>query len=154
MELYSYFCTMMAVMFWIFRLILAIAPSMSLEIPFETTNLEIEIIVLFLSIIGLIGVFKRKTFLTAIYLGVYFAFFGYEVYSITQGKEKIEGKDLINVVLSISGIVIAALNFVDVLINPERKGKKRNTKTDWYYNTDKYERELDERADKNQYKIK
>ena len=51
------------------------------------------------------------------------------------------------------GIIIALLNFIDVLFNKNRKGSTKDNKTDWFYGTHNYEREYDERADRNQYKF-
>ena len=40
------------------------------------------------------------------------------------------------------------------MFNKNRKGSTKDNKTDWFYATDKDEREFDERADRNQYKIR
>ena len=57
--------------------------------------------------------------------------------------------------LAIVGVVIPVLTFIDILLNKNRKAIiGGNNKTDWYYKNDQYDRQYDERADKNQYKIR
>ena len=42
---------------------------------------------------------------------------------------------------------------MDIFFNKEGKGKDSDKKTDWFYTNEQYDREIDERADKNQYKF-
>ena len=60
----------------------------------------------------------------------------------------------INGVIAMAGIVIALVNFIDVLFNKNRKSDTTKKQVGWFYDNEKYTRELDERADRNQYKIK
>lgn len=153
MELLSYMLSMLAVAFWFFRTLVALAPNIGLSMPVAPTNLEWEIIVLFLSLIGLVGIFRRNVFLTTITLAAYIGFFGTEGLKIIEANETLQGENLLNIVIFAVGTIIALLNVLDVAFNNNRTGKKRDKKTDWYYDTEKYERELDERADKNRYRI-
>ena len=59
-----------------------------------------------------------------------------------------------NMAFYVAGILIALINFLDVLLNKERKGSTKDTNLDWYYDEGKFEREKDERSDKNRYRIK
>lgn len=155
MELISYLFSMFAVFFWIFRLVVAIAPSLNFNIPFTSANPTFEIIVLFISVIGLIGIFKRKTFLTAIYLAASFAYYGYEIFSIVSNPEvEISGNEIKAIAICVIALLIALINFLDVLLNKERKGSTKDDNLDWYYEEGKFEREKDERDDQNRYKIK
>ncbi len=155
MELISYMFSMFAVFFWLFRLVVSFAPSINLNIPFISSNPTIEIILLFISILGLIGIFKRKTFLTAIYLASFFAYYGYELVSvISSSQDSLSSLEIQNMTFYVAGILIALVNFLDVLLNKERKGSTKDTKLDWYYDEGKFEREKDERSDQNRYRIK
>ena len=55
--------------------------------------------------------------------------------------------------VSIIGVFIAILTVLDIAINKDRKSAARNKRTDWFYGNEEYERKLDDRADKNQYKF-
>lgn len=155
MELISYLFSMFAVFFWLFRLVVSFAPSINMDLPFASANPTIEIVLLFISVLGLIGIFKRKLFLTAIYLASFFAYYGYELFNILSNSTgALASAEIQSVAIYVAGIVIALVNFLDVLFNKERKGSTKDTNIDWYYDEGKYEREEDDREDKNRYRIK
>lgn len=152
MELISYMVNMFAIMFWLFRVYVALMISGGTEIPFTTPGIEIEIAVIFITLISIFMIFRRNLIFASIYLGTYFAFFTYGI-ALMNGNIT-TNTQLLNAMLMILGILIALLNFLDVMFNKNRKGSTKDNKTDWFYATDKYEREFDERADRNQYKIR
>ena len=152
MELLSYMVNMFAIMFWLFRVYVALMVSSGSEIQFTTPGLELEITVIFITLISIFMIFKRNLIFASIYLGTYFAFFTYGI-ALMNGNIS-TNKQLLNAMVMIAGIIIALLNFLDVMLNKNRKGSTKDNKTDWFYATDKYEREYDERADRNQYKIR
>ena len=152
MELISYMVNMFAIMFWIFRVYVALMISGGSEIPFTTPGIEMEIAVIFITLISIFMIFRRNLIFASIYLGTYFAFFTYGI-ALMNGNIS-TNTQLLNAMLMILGILIALLNFLDVMFNKNRKGSTKDNKTDWFYATDKYEREFDERADRNQYKIR
>lgn len=152
MELLSYMVNMFAIMFWLFRVYVALMVSSGSEIQFTTPGLELEITVIFITLISIFMIFKRNLIFASIYLGTYFAFFTYGI-ALMNGNIS-TNKQLLNAMVMIVGIIIALLNFLDVMFNKNRKGSTKDNKTDWFYATDKYEREYDERADRNQYKIR
>ena len=152
MELLSYMVNMFAIMFWLFRVYVALMVSSGSEIQFTTPGLELEITVIFITLISIFMIFKRNLIFASIYLGTYFAFFTYG--SALMNGNISTNKQLLNAMVIIAGIIIALLNFLDVMFNKNRKGSTKDNKTDWFYATDKYEREYDERADRNQYKIR
>ena len=152
MELISYMVNMFAIMFWLFRVYVALMISGGSEIPFITPGIEMEIAVIFITLISIFMIFRRNLIFASIYLGTYFAFFTYGI-ALMNGNIS-TNTQLLNAMLMILGILIALLNFLDVMFNKNRKGSTKDNKTDWFYATDKYEREFDERADRNQYKIR
>ena len=152
MELLSYMVNMFAIMFWLFRVYVALMISGGSEIPFTTPGIEMEIAVIFITLISIFMIFRRNLIFASIYLGTYFAFFTYGI-ALMNGNIS-TNKQLLNAMVMIAGIIIALLNFLDVMFNKNRKGSTKDNKTDWFYATDKYEREYDERADRNQYKIR
>ena len=152
MELLSYMVNMFAIMFWLFRVYVALMVSSGSEIQFTTPGLELEITVIFITLISIFMIFKRNLIFASIYLETYFAFFTYGI-ALMNGNIS-TNKQLLNAMVMIAGIIIALLNFLDVMFNKNRKGSTKDNKTDWFYATDKYDREYDERADRNQYKIR
>ena len=152
MELLSYMVNMFAIMFWLFRVYVALMVSSGSEIPFTTPGIEMEIAVIFITLISIFMIFRRNLIFASIYLGTYFAFFTYGI-ALMNGNIS-TNKQLLNAMVMIAGIIIALLNFLDVMFNKNRKGSTKDNKTDWFYATDKYDREYDERADRNQYKIR
>ena len=152
MELISYMVNMFAIMFWLFRVYVALMIYGGSEIPFTTPGIEMEIAVIFITLISIFMIFRRNLIFASIYLGTYFAFFTYGI-ALMNGNIS-TNTQLLNAMLMILGILIALLNFLDVMFNKNRKGSTKDNKTDWFYATDKYEREFDERADRNQYKIR
>ena len=152
MDLISYMVNMFAIMFWLFRVYVALMISGGSEIPFTTPGIEMEIAVIFITLISIFMIFRRNLIFASIYLGTYFAFFTYGI-ALMNGNIS-TNTQLLNAMLMILGILIALLNFLDVMFNKNRKGSTKDNKTDWFYATDKYEREFDERADRNQYKIR
>ena len=152
MELLSYMVNMFAIMFWLFRVYVALMVSSGSEIQFTTPGLELEITVIFITLISIFMIFRRNLIFASIYLGTYFAFFTYGI-ALMNGDIS-TSKQLLNAMVMVVGIIIALLNFLDVMFNKNRKGSTKDNKTDWFYATDKYEREYDERADRNQYKIR
>lgn len=155
MELMSYLFSMFAVFYWLFRIVVSLSPSLNLNLPFVSANPTFEIVLLFVSLLGLVGIFKRKTFLTAINLAGFFAYYGYEISLIIGDSiDELSALDMQYIFIYSLGILIALLNFLDVLLNKERKGSTKDEKIDWYYDEGRFEREGDDRSDKNRYRIK
>ena len=50
------------------------------------------------------------------------------------------------------GIALPIAAVFDLLLDKNRKAHPVDKKTDWYYKNEKYDRQLDERADKNNYR--
>lgn len=154
-SLLSYLITIFAFMFWVFRIIVTYTASMSIDFGILPLNLNTEIILLFITLFCLILIVKRNIVGAIIYLVAYGAYFGVDVY---QTLNKIlEGQtgmmDYTTLFVSFVGIAIAFVTFIDIGINKNRMGSTKNKETDWFYEDKKYERELDERVDKNQYKF-
>jgi len=66
-------------MFWLFRVYVALMISGGSEIPFTTPGIEMEIAVIFITLISIFMIFRRNLIFASIYLGTYFAFFTYGI---------------------------------------------------------------------------
>ena len=122
----------------------------------EPLNVSWEIGLIFASIPCIILVLKRNIIGAALYVAVYVSYFGTALYnSLNHVSDALNVNGTIDLTMSIIGVLIPVLTFIDILFNKNRKailGGKNDT--DWYYNNKDYDRQFDERADRNQYKIK
>ena len=57
-----------------------------------------------------------------------------------------------NTFIGIIGIALPLAILIDMLVDKGRKANPKDKKTDWFYNNKEYDRKLDERADKNNYR--
>ena len=66
-----------------------------------------------------------------------------EVLTISQSTE---------LMFSIIGIILPLAVLIDLLLDKNRKLNPKDKKTDWFYKNEEFDRKLDERADKNNYR--
>ena len=148
--MFGYLITTIAGIFWIFRLIITILYTAGNEFMIVPINMTFEIINLFVSFICIILVAKRNMLGAIMYLIMHCAYFGYYIYR----EATLENINNLNLFIALIGVIIPFLAFANIGLSSGKKGTIKNRKTDWFYATEEYERKLDERADKNQYKIK
>lgn len=154
-SLFSYLITILGVMFWFFRAIVTVCYQLDMEFFATPLNVNIEIAILFATLPCILLVIKRNIIGAAMYLGIYIAYFGTALYNAiieiqTTGVTLVNSSNLLCIVL---GVIIPTLTFLDILINKNRNGFGGDKKTDWFYKNEAYDRKLDERADKNQYRL-
>lgn len=151
--MFGYIITTFAAIFWIFRLMVALMFSTEAGFSIVPLNMTLEIILLFVTFICIILIAKRKMIGAVIYLIAQGAYFGVDAYktlsSITSGQET----NYITFLVSIIAIIIPILAIMDIGLSTGKKSSFGNKKTDWFYGTTDYDRNLDDRADKNQYKF-
>ena len=58
----------------------------------------------------------------------------------------------LNTFISLIGIIIPVAIILDLLMDKSRKANPHDKKTDWFYANEKFDRQMDERADKNNYR--
>ena len=153
----TWILVMFMVMFWILRIIVAISAQFNWDIAgMVPLNQQMEIILLFVVLICLILVVKRKLVGGLIYLLAYGIYFGVDVANNIQTiVETIEGADVgiyINLFMSIVGIILPIAVLLDLIADKNRKNHPKDKKTDWFYTNEQFDRQLDERADKNNYR--
>lgn len=153
--LFSYLLTFLGVIFWFFRVITTVLYELDIEFFSVPLNETLEIIVLFATLPCLLLVFKRNIVGAAAYLGIYGAYFGTALYNQLTGINQ-EGITVVSAsdsLILFVGILISLFTFLDILLNKHRGNFGADSKTRWFYNNEKYDRQFDERADKNQYKF-
>lgn len=151
-SLTSYLMTIFAYIFWIFRVAITLMITLKIDIPIKVMNFNYEIIFLFITLIVLVLVTRRKTIGGILYFALYFIYFGNEIYQCIE----IHSLDAYYAMfIGGIGILISFVNMVDLLINKNRANTsgKEIKKTDWFYKNKEFDRQKDERADKNNYRL-
>ncbi len=153
----GYFVTIFAGMFWLFRVIVALMYSTETSFPIVPINMIFEIILLFITFICIVLIAKRKMLGAILYLIAQCAYFGVDAYkaisAISGGQT--ETANYLTLFISIIAVIIPVIALMDIGLNTGKKGSVllRDKKTDWFYGTTEYDRNMDDRADKNQYKF-
>lgn len=156
-SLFSYLITFFAILYWIFRVVVSLMYATGKEFICEPLNANLEIILLFLTVPSIIFIIRRNLVAATLYFAMYAAYFGTILLNSLTGIAGTEtGMSLDEstaLLANAIGIVIPFLVFVDIFVQRSRiNPTDRNT--DWFYNNPDFDRKIDERADRNQYKIK
>ena len=152
----TYLLVMFMIVFWILRIIITLSSQMGGDfLGVVPMNEAIEILILFATLICLVLVAKRKLVGAILYLVIHALYFGADVttklsvitnggvLSVTQNTE---------LMFSIVGIILPIAVLIDLLLDKNRKINPSDKKTDWFYKNKEYDRKLDDRADKNNYR--
>lgn len=141
-------------MFWGFRVAGAFAAGTGMDFMIKPMDLAIEIPVLFISFTCICFIIKRKILAAIIYLvthGFYYGVFLYQnINTILYGQ--VTEENYISIFFSFIGILPPILALLDLVLDKSRTMRPKDKKTDWYYGNEKYDRKMDERADKNNYR--
>ena len=152
----TWLLVMFMVMFWIFRIIVAISVEFGGSFGgIEPLNRQLEIILLFVTLLCIILVVKRKLVGGLIYLLGYGMYFGVDLYNsimVIISGETLSMEAYLNVVSSFIGMIIPIAVLLDLLVDKNRKVHPVDKKTDWFYKNEQFDRKLDDRADKNNYR--
>ena len=150
----SWMIVMLGAIFWILRVIVAFCASLGKEFMVQPLDLNIEVILLFVTFLSLCFIVKRKLIAALVYLIAHGAYYGvnlyYNIMSIMDGQAIIN--DYTTLFFSFVGIIIPIVALFDILWEKNRTANPVDKKTDWFYKGEQYDRKLDERADKNNYR--
>lgn len=143
--------------FWIFRIVVTLSAQFGGDfggfIVFDNTT---EIILLFLSLACFIFIVRRIIWGGIVYLVANcFYYGGYLAQTFLPAIMSEDGADMVilqNSMICIIGIFLALFAVIDIAIQRIKTRHFTDNKTDWYFNNEKYDRKMDERADKNQYR--
>ena len=144
-------------MFWMFRIAVTLSSQFGGDfggfIVFDNT---LEIALLFFTLVCFILIIKRVIWGAILYLVANCLYFGgYIIQNLFPALGREGGIDMIvlqNSVVGALGIVLALCIVIDIAVQKINTKHFSDNKTDWYFNNDKYDRKMDERADKNQYR--
>lgn len=152
---------MFMAMFWVFRIIVAFTYEMGIEFAgIVPLNAQMEIILLFVVLLCMILIVKRKIVGALIYLVAYGMYFGTNLITgVTALLDVTATTDItssignyLNLFISLIAIILPIATLFDLLLDKNRKANPKDNKTDWFYNNEQFDRKLDDRADKNNYR--
>ncbi len=157
-SLLSWLIAMFMILFWIFRIAVVLTVQYGAEDfgGFILIEKTFEIAMLFVTLLCLILVVKRKILGGLIYTVGYGWYFGVYIINtvlpLLSKGDPLEFETLINVMAGVIAVVLGMVAMLDVVFERSRAKHYSDERTDWYFKTDKYDRKYDERADKNQYR--
>ncbi len=153
-NLSSWLIAIFAFMFWGFRVVATVMYSIGTEFVAPPMDMTMEIALLFITFICICFIAKRKLIPTLIYLVAHALYYGIYLYQnimvMLEGTSTIN--DYMTLFVALIGIAIPLVAFFDVLLDKNRKAHPTDKKTDWFYKNEQYDRKMDDRADRNQYR--
>ena len=146
---------MFMIMFWAFRVLVAVMPEFGSTLgSFVPLNGKVEIVLSFIVLVCMVLIVKRKLIGGLLYLGAYGMYFGVDLFNnignIMNGT--LGAENALSTFVSFLGIVLPIAVLLDLLIDKGRKINPVDKKTDWFYKNEQFDRQYDERADKNNYR--
>lgn len=153
-NLSSWLIAIFAFMFWGFRIITTVLYSLGTEFVAVPIDMTMEIVLLFITFVCICFIAKRKLLPTIIYLIAHGMYYGYYLYQNITGIINGTGSldSYMSLLVAFVGIIIPIAAFFDVLLDRNRKAHPVDKQTDWFYKNKEFDRKMDDRADKNQYK--
>lgn len=152
----TYLLVMFMIIFWILRIIITISAQMGNSFMGVTPmNETMEILILFATVICIGLVIKRNLVGSLLYIVVHSVYYGADVtnkLSILANNEQLTLSQNTELMFSIIGIILPLIVLIDLLLDKNRKLNPSDKKTDWFYQNEQFDRKLDDRADKNNYR--
>ena len=154
----TWMLVMFMIMFWVFRVIVALGAELNWDLGgIEPLNQQMEIILLFVTLVSLLLVVKRKIIGGLLYLLSYGMYFGIDLVNnaqnlLTAMETQTDVNTYINLFMSLIGMIIPIAVMLDLLMDKGRRNHPKDKKTDWFYDNEEFDRKMDDRADKNNYR--
>ena len=153
-NLSSWLFAIFAFAFWLYRVVATALYSMGTELVLPPMDMIMEILLLFITFICICFIIKRKLLSAIIYLISHIFYYG--IYMYQNVETMINNSGTLNLYMGLLvclvALVIPVAALFDVLVDKSRKVNPVDKQTDWFYKNKEYDRKLDERADKNQYR--
>lgn len=144
----SYLISFLGILFWLFRVVVVFCATMEMDFAFQPLNTNLEIALLFVSIPCFALILKRHLGGAFVYFIAFTAYFGNDLYNcLTNNVGNVE-----TIMIDALGVILPLLSLIDIGINKDRMGTGEDKKTVWFYGNEEFDRKLDERADKNNYR--
>ena len=153
-NLSSWLIAIFAFMFWGYRVVTTVLYTLGTEIVGKPIDLTMEILLLFITFVCICFIAKRKLLPVLIYLISHLFYYGTYIYQnlMIIVNETATLETYSTLLIALVGISIPLFAFFDVLLDKNRKANPIDKKTDWFYKNKEFDRKLDDRVDKNQYR--
>ena len=153
----SWLLVFFIVIFWMFRIVVTLSAQFGGDFGgFIVIDSTLEIGLLFFTLLCLVLILKRVIWGGVLYFVANCLYFGgYIIQNFIPNLFGAEGIDMIiaqNAMIGILGIILGLCTIIDIAVQKVTAKHFSDNKTDWYFDNDKYDRKMDERADKNQYR--
>ena len=144
------------IMYWGFRIFVTYMYTNEQSFPIQPINLTTEIVIIFLTFLCIVLVFKRQRVGGFIYFGINLMYYGFDIYlkatGLATGAESFSIMDSgMNMFGSVLGIIMGLVVLIDVLSYNMKTSIDRST--DWYYKNKELDKQKDSREDSNNYRI-
>ena len=154
MSFFGFVLVLFAVIFWVIRVIVALTASLEIEFFLAPLDLRMEIILCFVTLVCIAFIFRKSIIGALIYMLSYWGYFGVYIYKIFTSTQEVVFNDYLNVLVSTIGVILPFIIFMNIGFSQSSKKTSRKTKkTDWFFQNKDFDRQYDERADRNQYKF-
>ena len=149
----NYLIIMLTVVLFIFRLIVVITATMGIEFMIQPINVNYELALLFIMIICIILMSKNKLSGAVILSIASIAYYGPTLLGQLTGLSTgVNINSALEAVVSLACVIIPIFAFFIIAFAKEQEKRPVDKKTDFFYKTDRYDRQYDDRADKNNYR--
>jgi hypothetical protein len=144
-------------MFWAFRVVVEYMYSTGRTFFVTPINETTEIILLFVTLFCIFLVIKREHIGGIIYFISYALYFGTDLYKnvkvVLDNNEPLSSisAGYSNIFFSAVAIVLSLIVMIDLLSDHLKRPDDK--KTEWFYNNKDLDRKVDERDDKNHYRL-
>lgn len=150
----NYLIIMLSILLFIFRLVVVFTATMGIEFMVEPINVKYEIALLFVMIICIILMSKNKLSGAIILTISSIAYYGPTLLSqVTNLSAGASLDSAMQAVISVICVIIPIFAFFIIAFAKEQEKRPVDKKTDFFYKDDTYDRNYDDRADRNNYRI-
>ena len=145
---------MFMVMLLIFRFIVLFTTVLAIDFPVVAVNPNLEMIMIVITLVCIILFTKTKLTGGILYLVTSWMYYGMELVGILPllMNGDISQDTAIQAVVIMIEIVIPIFAFFILLYDKKQELHPTDSKTDFFYKNDAYDRKYDDRADKNNYR--
>ncbi len=140
---------------FLFRLVVVITTVLGVKFSVVSLNVPFELVLLLLMLISIVLMVKIKLTGSIIFLVSSLCYYVPDLINslenLSEVTSTIEGN--IQLIATVIGILIPLFAFFIMLMAKKQQVRPVDKKTDFFYKGNQYDREYDERADKNNYRI-
>lgn len=149
-----YLIVMFMVMLMIFRFVVLFTTVIGIDFPVKSTNETVEIAMFVVTLLCIILFTKTKLIGAILYLASAFIYYGPEFIKLlpTVMNGVTSTNMAVQILVLMIELVIPIFALFILLYDKKQEINPVDKKTDFFYKGEQYDREYDERADKNNYR--